>query len=40
MATNNSYIFNNERKTWKDDRNEQKTNLQVNWKTTQMLIRT
>ena len=37
MATNNSYILNYKRKTWKGDRNEQNTKLQVNWKTTQML---
>jgi len=44
MATNNSYILNYKRKTWKGDRNEQNTNLQVNWKTNwktaQLLIRT
>ena len=40
MATN-SYILNYKiGQTWKVDSNEQNTNLQVNWKTTQLLIRT
>ena len=41
MATNNvnSYILNYKRKTWKGERNQQKTDLQVNWETTQLLIK-
>ena len=30
MATSDSYALNDKRRTWKSDRSQQKTNLQVN----------